>query len=186
MVDPSSLGANLRAWCNAKGLAVTTNALVAWPDARGTGGGMARLPMGATPGNAVEAGATPNGGKAVHVSVGGMVFNPFALYESPEASSQYNGSYSPIDTIDGITSTWGWATAANPSVGSPQWIIYKPINALIATSIQIRLQGSTNRGPKDFKVQGSNDKSSWTDLYTSSAPVWVSGTETKSFSCGPS
>lgn len=68
-----------------------------------------------------------------------------------------------------------------PSVGSPKWLKYDFGTPTVVT--EMALIGShtadsnpSQTAPKDFKVQGSNDNSSWTDLISPSSQTgWTPG-----------
>lgn len=66
-----------------------------------------------------------------------------------------------------------------PTVGSPKWLKYDFGSPTVITEMALTGSHSTDLNPspyalKDFKVQGSNDNSSWTDLIApSSQTAWT-------------
>lgn len=70
--------------------------------------------------------------------------------------------------------------AANPTVGDPTILTVEPLDpATVVTSYTLMGAPSSfvSRAPKDFKLQGSNDLSAWTDLDTRTGITnWTQGT----------
>lgn len=82
-----------------------------------------------------------------------------------------------VEAFDGEEGTNnGWAALAS----SPQWLAYEFASAQLVKSYRIVSAGGT-AGPKDFKFQGSNNGSTWTDLDDKTNVSWYAN-ESKRFS----
>lgn len=80
------------------------------------------------------------------------------------------------------TGTLGWYD--NGHSGLPQWVKYDfgAGNEKIITSYALTAGNTVpDRCPRDFKLQGSNDNSAWTDLDTQTAQTFTNN-QTKSYS----
>jgi hypothetical protein len=81
------------------------------------------------------------------------------------ASSEYSATYAAWKAFDGDSAT-AWSQSAGDSAG--QWLrLYSPTATICVTAITIK--NLSGYGVHDFKVQGSNDASAWTDIYTGHA-----------------
>jgi hypothetical protein len=67
------------------------------------------------------------------------------------------------------------------STALPQSIAYAFPNTVVCAQYAISCDSANSRCPKDFKLQGSNDNSSWTDLNSQSGVTGWSVPETKTF-----
>ena len=85
---------------------------------------------------------------------------------SGEASaSAYNTNREAYHAFDGNSSNyWGSTTSSN------QWVQYDFGTAKIVTSVSIKALYATQIRLKNFKIQGSNDGSTFTDIYTGVYP----------------
>lgn len=98
---------------------------------------------------------------------------------SPSASSQFQTSFSPDKAFNNIHdgSNECWGTTAAGSV--PSWLQYHFASAVVVTELAMWPEGAaTNlgRAPKDFKLQWSDDGSSWNDALTvAGATAWTVG-----------
>lgn len=97
------------------------------------------------------------------------------------SASSNNGT--AFQAFDGDTAfsnsdtTSGWRSATG---GIPGWIQYKFAAATIADYYSVTCWKSNYSAPRDFKLQGSQDGATWTDLDSRSNLTWFSG-ETKTF-----
>lgn len=100
------------------------------------------------------------------------------------ASTQFSGTFAPWKAFDNAAGS-GQYWLANTSTGTLQVDVGPGCYATL-NSYQIRVNTipEPNRAPKDFKMQGSNDGSSWTDLDTqTNQTAWTSG-QTRTFTLG--
>lgn len=74
--------------------------------------------------------------------------------------------YPGINTVDGTVGNpySVWYPSASPTVGTPQWLRYDLVTAKEVSQIAINNYTGGGSSLKDFKVQGSADGSSWTDV----------------------
>jgi hypothetical protein len=91
------------------------------------------------------------------------------------ASSTYPG-YSPSYAFDGNVTTF-WPANGAPSVGSPEWLKYQfPTIADVAVVRITRRSDVTDQQPVDFKIQYSDNDSTWTDATgTFHVTTWSAG-----------
>lgn len=86
------------------------------------------------------------------------------VLESSILDNGEDGSYPGSATVDGLVdnpySTW-YTAAGYPS---PHWIRYDLATAKQVSEIAIYPYPSSYNCPRDFKIQGSADGSSWTDV----------------------
>ncbi|MBW8465153.1 discoidin domain-containing protein [Acidovorax sp.] len=86
------------------------------------------------------------------------------VFESSILDNGEEGSYPGINTLDGIVdnpySTWYSAMGYPP----PHWIRYDLATPKQVAQIAIYPFASTTNCPRDFKIQGSADGSSWADV----------------------
>lgn len=100
----------------------------------------------------------------------------FSLYEGLEidaidiaptgvatASSQYDGNYIPQNAINNNDSK-AWSSTL--MTGSAEWLMVELPTAKVVRSIGLMNAVSMTEMPVDFKIQGSNDASSWVDIYS--------------------
>lgn len=80
------------------------------------------------------------------------------------ASSQYSDSYAPWKAFTGtITNEYDcWHAANNTTAGTIQYKFNNPI--CIKKMVMLNRNYNYIGSPKDFKIQGSNDGTNWTDL----------------------
>lgn len=87
--------------------------------------------------------------------------------------SSYNGAEYPEYVIDNSDSFW----TSKLSEPLPAWIIYEfgveDKQTIVEVSIKSRRTGDVNGTPKDFKIQGSNDKENWDDLHIVTGETWT-------------
>lgn len=77
------------------------------------------------------------------------------------ASSTFGAGYEPSKAFDGDTvSRWSSVSDANNA-----WIRYDLPTAKAAKSFSLSLSTNPGNGPADFVVQGSNDGTTWTDIF---------------------
>ena len=85
---------------------------------------------------------------------------------SGDYSATFTGNYHGTKAFDGTRSHEDsrWL----PKVAANMWVVYTFNTATVVDSIRIRLPdadySTASRAPKDWTVQGSNDKSTWADL----------------------
>lgn len=85
------------------------------------------------------------------------------------ASSTFTG-LAPTNAFDGSTST-DWANNG----GFPAWLAYDFGTPKSIDSVRLQARSFTGQGPKTFKIQYSDDNSTWGDALTvTSAPTWAS------------
>lgn len=82
---------------------------------------------------------------------------------TPSASSEYPGGYQASKAFDGNFSTlWHSGTGS-----LPQWLAYDFGSAVEVVGVRIMpRQENVNQSPKDFKLQYSDDGSSWADAFS--------------------
>lgn len=85
---------------------------------------------------------------------------------STEYSSEYS-AYHAYYAFDGIgkttTTEHGWSTQANDL---PAWLQYEFVNPVVVTRFDLRAYNNETANSKNFKIQGSNDGATFTDLYS--------------------
>lgn len=93
------------------------------------------------------------------------------------ASTTLSGT-SAANAFDGNTSTL-WASTAQPSSGSPQWLQYQFSSAITASFISLTITGDVNfwfkQAPTAFLIQGSPDGTTWTTIETYTGVLWLYG-----------
>ena len=98
------------------------------------------------------------------------------------ASSFYSTAYEPWKAFDGVTgSSSGWTGASNSS----WWLQWQNKTKPVLVQ-KLRFQGTASgdiaqQAITSFILQGSDDGSTWTDLYTASGLTWTTGYEWKGF-----
>jgi hypothetical protein len=96
------------------------------------------------------------------------------------ASAIFSGTYDAWKAFDNTTSGTGWDTNSG---AIPAWLKVDwgsgVINALSGFSMTPL---GNSYAPKDFKIQGSNDDSAWTDLYTKTGEASWGSTEKRTYS----
>jgi hypothetical protein len=96
-------------------------------------------------------------------------------------ASGYSDSHTPDKAFDddyAMLSYWYYYNNG----GYPEWIKYELTTAKAATKYKMtNYPGSATYYPTQWKLQGSNNDSSWTDLDTRSGVTWTTGGETKEF-----
>lgn len=98
------------------------------------------------------------------------------------ASSFYSTNYAPWKAFDGVTgSSSGWTGASNSS----WWLQWQNKTKPVLVQ-KLRFQGTASgdiaqQAITSFILQGSDDGSTWTDLYTASGLTWTTGYEWKEF-----
>lgn len=98
------------------------------------------------------------------------------------ASSFYSTNSAPWKAFDGITgSSSGWTGASNSS----WWLQWQNKTKQVLVQ-KLRFQGTASgdiaqQAITSFILQGSDDGSTWTDLYTASGLTWTTGYEWKEF-----
>jgi hypothetical protein len=98
------------------------------------------------------------------------------------ASSFYSDNSAPWKAFDGITgSSSGWTGASNSS----WWLQWQNKTKQVLVQ-KLRFQGTASgdiaqQAITSFILQGSDDGSTWTDLYTASGLTWTTGYEWKEF-----
>jgi hypothetical protein len=131
-----------------------------------------------------QTGILNNTGGTYTSSLGGYYYNPLALGNSfftggTASASASTGAYTPNLAFDNSPTT-GWFT---DSGGANAWLKYDLGASVTRILTYMSLQGSSSgSAPQSFLVQGSNDDTNWTTLYTSTTLSWASTTETKNFS----
>jgi hypothetical protein len=100
------------------------------------------------------------------------------------------------DSENGAAAAWkaadqtadgGWASTTVPSVETPSWWRYDCHNDtgggkyFTAFAITTTSDGNHVRGPQDFKIQGSNNGSTWTDLSTVTGEAAWGTSETRKY-----
>lgn len=87
---------------------------------------------------------------------------------TPVTQSSYvdngeDGAYPGSATVDGGFGAFSiWLTSSG--AGLPQWVRYDLATAQQVLEFAIYPSDSSSRCPRDFKIQGSADGSSWTDV----------------------
>lgn len=98
------------------------------------------------------------------------------------ASSFYSTNSAPWKAFDGVTgSSSGWTGASNSS----WWLQWQNKTKPVLVQ-KLRFQGTASgniaqQAITSFILQGSDDGSTWTDLYTASGLTWTTGYEWKEF-----
>lgn len=98
------------------------------------------------------------------------------------ASSFYSTNSAPWKAFDGVTgSSSGWTGASNSS----WWLQWQNKTKQVLVQ-KLRFQGTASgdiaqQAITSFILQGSDDGSTWTDLYTASGLTWTTGYEWKEF-----
>ena len=98
------------------------------------------------------------------------------------ASSFYSTNSAPWKAFDGVTgSSSGWAGASNSS----WWLQWQNKTKQVLVQ-RLKFQGTASgdiaqQAVTSFILQGSDDGSTWTDLYTASGLTWTTGYEWKEF-----
>ena len=98
------------------------------------------------------------------------------------ASSFYSTNSAPWKAFDGVTgSSSGWTGASNSS----WWLQWQNKTKPVLVQ-KLRFQGVASgdiaqQAITSFILQGSDDGSTWTDLYTASGLTWTTGYEWKEF-----
>ena len=87
--------------------------------------------------------------------VGGYAYKPQKILAA--TASGYYSSYAPSRTIDGSLSTYWWVAA------SSGWIQFQLARAVAVDCMNWYVDAQP---PKNFKISGSNDGSSFTELYS--------------------
>ena len=108
---------------------------------------------------------------------GGVTTHPVAIISSA-ASTVIDGDAANqvSNAFDGNPATYWHSTNT-----MPQWISGHAAGAEVLVSCSITIfTFSAARSPRDFKIQGSNDGSNWTDLATFTGIVWTLG-QTQTF-----
>lgn len=105
-------------------------------------------------------GAENSGG----ITFGGTSYGPnIVTGGAATASDYYNAAYDASKAADGNTGTWWETLNANP----PHWWTYQFAAAKAVTKLTI--QCGHIYGLKNFTLDGSNDNTSWTTVYTGQA-----------------
>ena len=100
------------------------------------------------------------------------------------ASSFYSNNYPPWEAFDGVTDSnvdcW-----TGTGGYSPWWLQWQNKQKQVLVQ-RLRLQGTSSgdigqQAVTSFILQGSDDGSIWTDLYTASGLTWTTGYEWKEF-----
>lgn len=100
------------------------------------------------------------------------------------ALSEVNVSNRATLSFDNDYSSSKWASAARPTVGSPQWIKANfDRSTPFDTKVFVReisiigcVSGQTDMAPKDFALQRSDDDSAWTTvLMVTNQTGWTAG-----------
>ena len=82
------------------------------------------------------------------------------------ADTEFNGSWLAVNACDNnFTDGTGWLSAQSDW---PHWWKYDFGAGILHTIAKLTYTGSVDNGIsiKDFKLQGSNNNSDWTDIYT--------------------
>lgn len=109
--------------------------------------------------NTLTDGVTASGG----ISFGGVSYGVnLCTGGTATASDQYSALYDPPKGADGNQGSW-WESTGNP----PHWWKYQFTAAKAVTKARLLL-GHT-LGLKDFTIDGSNDNTNWTTVYTGQA-----------------
>jgi hypothetical protein len=88
-----------------------------------------------------------------------------------DRTNGYTVSTAGIRATNGDATTfWEALTVAS---GTPAWLRMTPLTATAHTAYTISPYNTSNSAPKDFKLQGSMDASSWTDLDTRTGETWA-------------
>lgn len=96
------------------------------------------------------------------------------------ASSNSATAFQAFDgdtTFNNNDTTSGWRSSVG---GIPAWLQYQFPTATLADRYSITVWKSNYSAPRDFKLQGSQNGSAWTDLDTQTGLNWFAG-ETKNF-----
>lgn len=112
----------------------------------------------------------------LHSTIGGSTITTGG---TPTASSTFSG-YPASNAFDGNTSTF-WAS--NNLIAN-EWLAYELGTAQPVTEYTLRANTQPNAAPSEWKLQGSNDGSSWTTLdYRTAQTAW-SANEQRTFTTG--
>lgn len=92
-----------------------------------------------------------------------------------------NDSTGGFDAELGFDSNTGTGTGVDTfSTALPCWFQYAFPTVVTAAQYTVTVTASNAQGPKDFKLQGTNDGATWTDLNSQTAQSW-SVPETKTY-----
>lgn len=175
--SPSDLSSKLL-WLRGKDLGASGSTVTSWPDQSGLA--LPRSP--GVSGGTVATGATPSGGKVLRLAAGNggsMGFSGF--WSGSWFLAIDSGSLSSLFDNDATT---GWTSVdVIPTTSVPHWVRVSVDTPMVVTNYTMRADWfyAANRAPRDFKFQGSNDASTWTDLDTQTGITWANS-ETKTFS----
>jgi hypothetical protein len=93
------------------------------------------------------------------------------------SSTHFNSSFVDTNVIDGNPNT-AWASNANPSSGSPQWVQVQFTGAVSVAFVSVAIRNDsgawTTQSPPNFLIQSSPDGSTWTTRNTVSGFNWTS------------
>lgn len=136
--------------------------------------------------------ATKNGDYAAYAKVELKCTNEFSddltpLGGTPSASSQYNASYSADKAFDNLPAT-SWSCARDAVIGS--WLKWD-FGAGNAQEVRVvRVRSSTTSGdaedtPLQFRLEYSDDDTSWTAVKDWTTPEWPTNTIRDFFATAP-
>jgi len=97
-----------------------------------------------------------------------MTSNVLPAVYAVSASSEYTASYAAWKAMDGSVAAgnyWNTSGPSNPA-GVAWWKIYMGNGARPICVTTLTIKNLAPYGYHDFKLQGSNDNSNWTDIYT--------------------
>lgn len=109
---------------------------------------------------------------ATEITTGGT---PSASIDNPPSEGADEGFDNSIDT------KWGGYGGS-----APWWLKYDLGSGVSAVVKQYKMTSANDdatRDPYDFKLQGSNDDSSWTDVDTQTAQTWSGRKVTNTYNC---
>jgi hypothetical protein len=100
------------------------------------------------------------------------------------ASTFFSGSFVVANAFDGNPGS-SWASSANPSSGSPQWLQYQFTVPVSVTSVFVYVRNDsgawTSQSPTAMQIQGSPDGTTWTTLISYTGIVWTSNGQSQIF-----
>lgn len=97
-------------------------------------------------------------------SVGGadLTTSSTPVFESTFLDNEEGATYPGSNTVDGDATFSYWMSAAGFS--PPHWVRFDLATAKTVAQVAINASSSGSECPRDFKIQGSADGSSWTDV----------------------
>lgn len=118
-----------------------------------------------------------NGSSLVAIAEWQFFDGNLAAVSTSGGTSSASSTFATVTTanaFDGDINTL-WASNANPSSGSPQWLQMQFTGAVTVAFIKVTIRNDitwASQSPTAFQVQGSPDGTTWTTLKTYTGIVW--------------